>query len=404
MKFRTAFLFCLIIFLSCDSAEEKNLEPGYYRGVLEVQDGENLAFNFRVLTKDSLEIYNAEEVIGVDEIRYAGDSVIIRTPVFEGYLACTFEGKDLKGSYVKESLDRVVPFQAEYGNKVRYKVDTLPETDISGNWEAIFSKGIPEDEYPAKGIFKQNGSKVTGTFRTKTGDYRFLEGVLDGRTLKLSAFDGAHAFYFKAEVSDSSMSGTFYSGNHFKEPFAAKRNDNFELPDADSLTFLKQGYDKLSFSFPDSRGNMVSLEDDRFKNKVVIVQIMGTWCPNCLDESRYYSDFYRKNKDKDIEFIALSFEYAKTEEAAFAAIDRLSSRLGIEYPVLLAQYGSSSKAKAQEKLPMLNHVLSYPTSIFIDKKGEVRKIHTGFNGPATGDKFLRFKEDFESFVEELLNE
>ena len=131
---------------------------------------------------------------------------------------------------------------------------------------------------------------------------------------------------------------------------------------------------------------------------------MGTWCPNCLDESKYYADFYNKNKDKDFEIVALAFEYAKTEEIAFSRIDRLKSKIGIDYPILLAQYGTSDKVKAQEKLPMLNHVLSYPTSIFIDKTGKVRKIHTGFNGPATGDKYTEFKTEFESFVAELLSE
>ena len=149
---------------------------------------------------------------------------------------------------------------------------------------------------------------------------------------------------------------------------------------------------------------MVSLNDDRFKDKVVIVQIMGTWCPNCLDESKYYTKFYETNRDKDLEIVALAFEYAKTPEKAFKSIERLKKQLNIEYPVLLAQYGTSDKAKAQEKLPMLNHVLSYPTSIFIDKKGEVRRIHTGFNGPATGEKYTEFKNEFERFVDELMEE
>ena len=38
------------------------------------------------------------------------------------------------------------------------------------------------------------------------------------------------------------------------------------------------------------------------------------------------------------------------------------------------------------------------------RKGRVRKIHTGFNGPATGDKYIEFKDEFESFVTELLSE
>ena len=131
---------------------------------------------------------------------------------------------------------------------------------------------------------------------------------------------------------------------------------------------------------------------------------MGTWCPNCLDESNYYAQYYNNNKDKDIEFVALAFEYAKTEEAAFKNIKRLKDRVGINYPILLAQTGTTSKSKANEKLPMLNNVLSYPTSIFIDKTGKVRKIHTGFNGPATGEKFTEFKEEFTTFMDKLLAE
>jgi len=137
---------------------------------------------------------------------------------------------------------------------------------------------------------------------------------------------------------------------------------------------------------------MVSLEDERFKNKVVLVQIMGSWCPNCLDESKFYA------------VIALAFEYAKTKEKAFNSIKRLTNRIGLTYPVLLAQYGTSDKEEAQKKLPMLNHVLSYPTTIFIDKKGAVRKIHTGFNGPATGEKYEVFKKEFDAFVKGLLAE
>ena len=100
----------------------------------------------------------------------------------------------------------------------------------------------------------------------------------------------------------------------------------------------------------------------------------------------------------------MAFEYAKTEASAFKSINRLIDNAGIEYPILLAQFGSSDKAAAQEKLPMLNHVLSYPTTIFIDKTSKVRKIHTGFNGPATGMKYVEFKNEFESFVSELVKE
>jgi thiol-disulfide isomerase/thioredoxin len=394
-----------VLLLNCKTQKEKVvLKNGIYRAVLEVQDNKELPFIFEVISPTKLNIFNAEEVIAVDEIEYRNDSIFIKAPVFEGYIAATFDGDNLKGEFIKESLDRIVPFSAQFENRSRFSVESKSTKNASGNWEMVFSKAIAEDEYIAKGIFTQEGNKVTGTIRTTTGDYRYLEGVLDGDELKLSTFDGAHAFLFTANVTDSTMEGAFYSGNHWKEPFIAKRNATYELPNADQLTFLKDGFDRLKFSFPDQDGNMISLDDDRFKDKVVVVQIMGTWCPNCLDESKYYTKFYDANKDRGFEIIALAFEYAKTPTKAFNSISRLKDKLNINYPVILAQYGSDDKGKAQEKLPMLNHILSYPTSIFIDKTGKVRKIHTGFNGPATGDKYSEFIVDFEGFVNELLSE
>lgn len=402
------FLMFLINFTSCKKEVESRemfLKSGLWKASLTVQDNKELPFLFEVFEDQTLKIFNAEEVIDVDEVSIKGDSIFIKFPVFEGYVAAKFQDSmTISGSFIKESLDRIVPFKAEFGVKDRFEVISKPAANIKGNWESIFSPETPEDRYIAKGVFKQNGNVVTGTFRTTTGDYRFLEGVLNNNKLELSAFDGAHAFLFTAQVTDSTMNGHFYSGNHWKEPFTAKRNEQYELPSADSLTFIKEGYDKLEFSFPDAKGNQVSLNDERFKGKVTMVQIMGTWCPNCMDETKYYVDYYNKNKDKNIAFVALAFEYAKTSEKAFKSIERLRSKLKVEYPILLAQYGTSDKEKAQEKLPMLNHILSYPTTIFVDKKGEIRKIHTGFNGPATGQKYIDYKNEFEGFVNQLLKE
>jgi thiol-disulfide isomerase/thioredoxin len=401
-------LLVLGLLISCKNHTKDNnqLELGTYRAWLPIQDNQEIPFIFKVESKNKLKIFNAEEEIMVDEIEYKNDSVYINLPVFKDYLVVKItEENNLIGYYISPDRDRKVPFQAIHNDSIRFGTGTGAGYNIEGIWETVFSKGVEGDEYMAKGVFKQqDDGKVTGTFRTTTGDYRYLEGVLDGTRLKLSTFDGAHAFLFTATVTDSTMQGTFYSGNHWKEPFEAKRNENYELPSASTLTYLKEGYDSLDFTFPDTSDELVGLKDDRFKDKVVVVQIMGTWCPNCLDESRYYADFYKKNKDRDLEFIALAFEYAKDKETAFSRIDRLQSKIGIDYPVLLAQYGGADKSKAQEKLPMLNHVLSYPTSIFIDKKGKVRKIHTGFNGPATGDKYIEFKNEFESFISELLSE
>lgn len=406
MRYLLGCIGCLIMFFGCNSPADYSLKKGIWRAQLTTLDNQKLPFTFSLNRKPDgyqIQIFNAREVVEVDEIEINGDSILIKMPVFEGYVSGVFNDSVIQGSFIKESLDRIVPFTAAFGDSLRFGSNKEPKVNISGIWETTFSADT-DDEYMAKGVFTQQDGLVSGTFRTTTGDYRYLEGSIDGDSLLLSTFDGAHAFLFKAKVTDSTLNGIFYSGNHFKEPFFATRNEGFELPDGNSLTFLNQGYEEIDFSFPDRNGRKVSLKDKEFKDKVVVVQIMGTWCPNCLDETKFLSEYVSNYNADDLEVVALAFEYAKTEELAMKSIDRLVNRVGVSYPILLAQYGSSSKSKANEKLPMLNHVLSYPTTIYIDKKGKVRKIHTGFNGPATGDKYTEFKKEFDAFIKELAAE
>ena len=407
-----AFFATLLVFttlLSCKTETTTNtqeslpLKTGDWHAVLDVQDGKQLPFTFKVNDNNTLTVFNAEEEVNVEDINVEGDTITIQFPVYEGIIKGTFDSTNISAKYIKPSLNRIVNFTAAYGKKDRFEIEDEPSVDMSGSWETIFSPGT-EDSYVAKGIFIQDGNTLTGTFRTTTGDYRYLEGVVYGNYFELSTFDGAHAFLFSGQVEGDQLKGTFYSGNHFKEPFEAMRNDAYELPDANALTYIKDGYDGLEFTFPNLKGESISLNDDNLKGKVRIIQIMGTWCPNCLDETRYYVDYYNANKTDDLEFLALAFEYAPTKEKAFKSIERLKDNANVPYPILLAQYGSADKAKSQEKLPMLNQILSYPTTIFVDKKGVVRKIHTGFDGPATGEKYEVFKREFDAFVTELLAE
>jgi thiol-disulfide isomerase/thioredoxin len=406
MKRLSIFFLLLITIISCNEKSEVKLKTGEWWASMGVSEDNKLPFNFTLTTNGdnyTMEVRNADEVVLIDEFEFYKDSIKIQMPIFEGYIAGSFSEKEIKGNFIKESLDRVVPFYAKFGDNPRFDIKEKPEVNISGVWEVNFDFD-GESPYPAKGIFTQEDEKVIGTFRTNTGDYRYLEGVVDGSTLKLSTFDGAHVFLFEAQATDSTLSGVFYSGNHSIENFKAKRNEAFELADSNTLTYIKDGYDKFAFTFPDANGKIISLTDKEFKDKVVLVQIMGTWCPNCLDETKFYVEYLKNNPNPDLKVVALAFEYAKTKEKAFKGINRLKERIGVEYPILLSQFGSSDKTLANEKLPMLNHVLSYPTSIYIDKKGGIRKIHTGFNGPATLEKHEAFKKEFNETMASLLSE
>ena len=141
---------------------------------------------------------------------------------------------------------------------------------------------------------------------TETGDYRYLEGNMYNNTLYLSSFDGTHLFLFKATLIDDRLTGVFYSGSHWEEPWVAVKNQDMELTNPDSLTYLKEGYNKLAFTFPNTNGDSISLTDDKYIGKVVIVNIMGPWCPNCKDETAYLN-----NQKKQNEIILINQYYRK---------------------------------------------------------------------------------------------
>lgn len=399
------FVLISLFFWACEK-EAPALTEGRWKGHFSAMDEREIPFVFHLeKTMDGYqaEFTNADETVIADEVVLKGDSIYIRMPSFEGYFAGTFNTAEMQGSFIKESEERIVSFRAAAGEQKRFKRATPASVEVSGRWETYFSPEADTPD-PAIGIFKQEGNQITGTFRTTKGDYRYLEGIVSGDSILLSTFDGAHLFLFEAVVRDSVMEGQFYSGDHYKEAFEAVRNPDFELKDEGEITHLKEGYETIAFSFPNENGQEISLSDPAYEGKVVLVQLMGSWCPNCLDETRFLSNYVNEHPEDDLEVIALAFEYAKTPEKAFSNIRRLKDRIGINYPILLAQYGTSSKDEAREKLPMLDKVWSYPTLIFIGKDGRVRDIHTGFNGPATGEKYEAFKTMFREKVNTLLVE
>ncbi len=436
--FYLIFLFLLIGITSCIKVPDQFLgpPPGKWRAVLRLDDirrplnkkaeplpdemmkledvtrGE-LPFIFNLVydTKDQfhLEILNGDEVIEVREIEYGRDRVnghdtlYIDFPHYDSHIVAIHEEDVIEGKWVVETKkDYSIPFLAKHGKGHRFTtLKKDPIMDVSGNWEVTFDVDT-DDPYKAVGEFNQNGNLLTGTFRTETGDYRFLEGTIQDRKIYLSCFDGSHAFLFEAKINgDNSMIGSFRSGKHYTSTWSAVKNPTFELADPNTLTSMKEGFDKLSFSFPNSEGKFISNNDDAYKGKYKIIQILGTWCPNCADETEYLTEYFKKNKTDKIKVIGLAFEKHKVESKAISAINTFKKRFNVPYEVLWA--GSSSKKEAAEKLPMLEHILSYPTMIFLDPNNKVLKIHTGFSGPATS-KFDEFNQEFDSFIQKLIKD
>ncbi len=347
---------------------------------------------------------NGAEKVRVPEVTQRAGSIKLYFPSFNNTLLLHRTGTQLKGSLtlIKRGYEQVMQVTGEADSGYRFQKDPQASSDFTGRWEVIFIDH-DGDESMAIGEFDQQGSQVTGTFLTPTGDYRYLAGEVDGDMLHLSTFDGAHAFVFTAHMqADGSLQGDFWSGTRWHERWTAQRNFDAHLPDAYSLTYLKQGYDRIEFSFPDLDGQPVSLADEKYRDKVVLVTLSGTWCPNCADEAAFLSGYYRQNKQRGLEVITLLYEHFEEFELAAQQGRALRSEFGIEYDLLVA--GISSKTMASETLPMMSRVLAFPTMIFIDRKGKVRNIHTGFSGPGTGQHYQQFVSGFNTQMDELLDE
>ena len=403
------FLGLFLVFISSISFAQTKIKTGIWRGtlLLNAEKQLELPFNFEIKNtkgKLTLVIHNAQERISIDEVALIKDSLIFKMPIFDTEFRTQLTGDSIiKGLWINHTKkeNNTISFNAKAGDSRRFAfVPGKPNTFYDGRWETTFSPNTA-DSSKAIGLFShQNGSAyVNGTFLTETGDYRFLEGMMHDGNLYLSCFDGSHAFLFIAENNGTEITkGDFYSGSTWHESWIAKRNDKFNLHDPESLTYLKNPNEKIDFAFYNTKNQKVSLSDPKYKNKVVIVQIMGSWCPNCMDESAYLSKVYKQYNKKGLEIIALAYERTSDAERAKTNLTRLSKRFNIGYDILLT--GLTGKEKASESLPFLNGVMAFPTTIFLDKNHQVKSVYTGFSGPATGKAY----DDYTIKTEKLLNE
>lgn len=396
------FLSAFGLLLGCTS-KNTNIQTGRWRGVIDMQHRE-LPFTFGVAQHAdgayTVEINNAEEKILLDEVTVTNDSVRMVLHIFDAELRARIAGNELTGSFVKNyAPNATLPFRARFQEDFRFApASTAASVDFSGTYQVTFSHDTVA--YPAVGVFKQTGNVVTGTFLTPTGDYRYLEGNVVNDQLLLSAFDGNHAFIFEAHLTGDSLYGDFFSGKSGLEKFVGVKNANAALPDAEHLTYLKPGYDQITFSFPGLAGQVISPQDERFKNKVLVLQIFGSWCPNCMDETKFLADWYRKNSARGVEVLGLAYERKDDFTYASERVRKMKEKLNVPYDFVIA--GTNDKQKAAATLPMLNQVLAFPTTIFIGKDGKVKYIHTGFSGPGTGVYYEQFVQRFNQIINEAL--
>jgi thiol-disulfide isomerase/thioredoxin len=390
-------------------AGRESIETGTYRVVLQLPGGE-LPFGLDLERESSGWVgylINGPERLKVSEVGVDGSHLEVRMPGYENHLTADAKGGRLQGEIVLSKpggKEQHLPLYAQFKQSYRFfPQPSAGSVDVSGRWSVTFSADDGTQE-AAVGEFSQSNGVVTGTFLTDGGDHRYLAGEVHGDQLYLSTFDGAHAFLYKARITESAseLAGDFWYGTTFHQRWTARRNVSAALPDAYTVTAMRPGAKGFDFAFPDLAGNTVTSGDARFRGKVLIIAVAGSWCPNCHDEAAFLAPLYEEYRGKGLEVVSLMFEHFGDFERAAAATKLFRQQYGIEYTTLIA--GVSDIDEAGKKLPLLQKFYGFPTMVIVDRRGQVRRIHTGFSGPATGEHYKQFVAEFRGNLEQLLAE
>lgn len=398
----------LIIFVSFSLHAQslKKIKKGMWNANLQINETSTLPFKLEVHKNNNsiiLTIHNADEKINLSVPKLINDSFQVDFPNFHSHIRFKLNNKvDITGYWynLNKSSSYKIPFAAVF-RKPYESCKNESNFDLTGRWKTRFNPNSKNEEL-AIGIFNSDtteNTKITGTFLTETGDYRFLEGQLCEDGFYLSCFDGSHAFLFTGKLVKNQIEGKFFSGKHYSTNWTAEKDDKFELRNPDSITYIIKK-EVFNFKLKDLRGNDFTFPNEEYKNKATIIQIMGTWCPNCLDETKFLKEMYEKYHQEGLEIISVGYETPTNFEEQVQKINLLKTRLNLHHTFLVG--GQANKSLASEQFSMLNAVVSFPTAIFINKKGEVEKVHTGFNGPGTGQVYLDYKVETEKFIQDLL--
>jgi peroxiredoxin len=405
-------LFLLALSASAVVAGPKPLpKQGFWRGEFTLSENK-VPFNFEILNDDQqrpkLILINGTRRDEFFITNQSDDSIFVKMNTYDAALvAKVLSDGHLSGVYkslVPNFRGNSLPFVADYGKKYRFVEpgkDIKPVANLTGKWNInIISKDKIADRIA---ILKQKGNKLTGVIMSVVGDSRELEGTVQGDDFYLSGFTGPSPFFVKGKITpDKKLQGEIGLGIYINQKFEGVATNKAELPDPYALTYLKEGYTKLDFSLPDLNGNTVTLNDAKYKGKVVIIDIVGTWCPNCTDQTTFLAPWFRENKHRGVEAIAVGFEQKDDLEYAKYTLGKLKAKYGIEYDILFG--GIADKKVASEKFAALNKMMAFPTTIIIDRKGNVRQIHTGYTGSITGKYYKDYVKKWNKTLDQLIAE
>jgi thiol-disulfide isomerase/thioredoxin len=419
MKSRAVLL--AIVFLSTFTFAQKNSVPKELLGSWSASlnnSTEEVPFGLEIRSekeKLSAAVLNGPERWPFTNAKFENGTLTLRFEQYDGTLTAKLQDGRLTGEYFRPYAKGIVHYPLTavrpeiLSGYFRYQ-EKLP---FNGEW--TYRLQNQEGKTGETGIVDLDSDRkyvarpaLTGVMIPVSGDSGILAGAVTQKALSISRFDGIHVMLLKAELQpDGSIKGNFSSGKTGRYTFTATRKEaakKEEQPeDPFALTKVKEPNEPFQFSAPDpGSGKPVAASDPEFKNKVVIVDIMGTWCPNCHDEEPLLVDLYNRYHKDGLEIVSLAYEYTDNAAQNAKQIEVFRKKYNVPYPILIA--GTTDDGQIAKTLPQLVNFGAYPTTIFVGRDGRVSKIHAGYSGPATGERFNQVQKEMDQIVRDLLKQ
>jgi thiol-disulfide isomerase/thioredoxin len=340
---------------------------------------------------------NGDRCTPFSGVRVRGDSVTLELADFAAAIHARVAGDSLLGQYrnVGSRGPRAIPFRAARGN---WLAERGPAA-LLGRWDASFFGDWGTT--PRVFEFRNGPAGLEGTIISNSGDYGHFWGRAQADSFAIAHFDGSFVYLLTGRLDGDTLRGTFHAGLRSQTPWKAVRSTGRPHLKPPTDVTRADTTRPFRFSFPDLEGRLVTQDDPRFRGKVVLVDIFGTWCPTCHDAAPNLVRLWNRYHRRGLEIVGLAYEVTGDTAVDGALVRRYRDKFSIPFPLLLG--GTSDPEAAAATLPQLDGFGAFPTTVFLGRDGRVKRIHAGFYGPATGAQHNRLVAEFEREVERLLN-
>ncbi len=404
--FRSILLF--LIFASCQRQRPIPVQSAW-NGTVELGQGIVLPFRMTLdlsAAKPAGYFLVGDEKAPIPEISASGDSLVFGFSEYGAEMRGTWNGRQWIGDYLRHRA----------GGTKSFAFSASPEDSASngvaghssgaafptGNFQVLFQGGDRVDNTTAAKMWTKDG-RLYGTFIAPDGDYGLLAGKQVASGIQLSRFTGWQAIVITLELGGETWSGSFHAASNDKpRPFILQPRADLNVATRPEMrTAMKNPNAEFVFSGMSISGETVRHTDDRFKGKALIVDVMGTWCHNCLDEAPVLQQLQDQYGNDGLEIVGLSFEISDDPDLAKKNLRLYRDRFGLTTTLLFC--GSLDDANVDKQLrSQLDNFFAYPTTLFIDRKRKVQAIHSGFKGPGTGDEFQGQVREFDEITKRIV--